>query len=88
MGYPRYGKKKKPWIEIRGQKKTGCVLLSQGLPLSTIAAGTLHFCVRNGNRCFLPRYGNRKIKKSQLHSIEITATRMYALKKIKIKPHG
>ena len=62
-----------------GKNKTGCVLLSQGLPLSTIAAEALHFCVRYGNRCFLLAMATGKSKKSQLYNIGKTAMRTYAL---------
>ena len=63
---------------LRSKIKTGYVLLSQGLPPSTIAAEALHFCVRYGNRCFLLAMAAEKFKKSQLYNIGKTAKRTYA----------
>ena len=45
---------KKGALISKGSKKgTGDELLSRPLIVSTIAAEALHFCVRNGNRCFI-----------------------------------
>ena len=61
--------------------KTGCVLLSRGQPPSTIAAETLHFCVRYGNRCFLLAITTGKIHKiNQSHTIGITAASIRFIK--------
>ena len=67
--------------KIQGLKnKTGYVLLSQGLPPSTIAAEALHFCVRDENRCFLLAMVTGKLFKMENNCIILELLqRMYAL---------